>query len=159
MDNCCTVMGEQWRSRKYTNQHFLLQWQWEEKLDKLGEILTITIQKGVSDICNYGSCRELDHSNLCKFIGASVEAPEIAILTEYCPKGSLNDVLQNDEIPLNWGFRFSFARDISRAMAYLHQRRIYHGHLKSSNCIIDDRWVLKITGKILTFLMHWYILC
>lgn len=76
-----------------------------------------------------------------------MEAPEIAILTEYCPKGSLNDVLQNDEIPLNWGFRFSFARDIARAMAYLHQRKIYHGHLKSSNCIIDDRWVLKITGK------------
>lgn len=76
-----------------------------------------------------------------------MEAPEIAILTEYCPKGSLNDVLQNDEIPLNWGFRFSFARDIARAMAYLHQRKIYHGHLKSSNCIIDDRWVLKITGR------------
>lgn len=91
--------------------------------------------------------RELDHPNLCKFIGASVEAPEIAILTEYCPKGSLNDVLQNDEIPLNWGFRFSFARDVARAMAYLHQRKIHHGHLKSSNCIIDDRWVLKITGK------------
>lgn len=76
-----------------------------------------------------------------------MEAPELAILTEYCPKGSLNDVLQNDEIPLNWGFRFSFARDIARAMAYLHQRKINHGHLKSSNCIIDDRWVLKITGE------------
>ena len=76
-----------------------------------------------------------------------MEAPEIAILTEYCPKGSLNDVLQNDEIPLNWGFRFSFTRDIAGAMAYLHQRKIYHGHLKSSNCIIDDRWVLKITGN------------
>lgn len=105
----------------------------------------------VSNQIKYDSYRELDHSNLCKFIGASVEAPEIAILTEYCPKGSLNDVLQNDEIPLNWGFRFSFSRDIARAMAYLHQRRIYHGHLKSSNCIIDDRWVLKITGKNLQF--------
>ena len=92
--------------------------------------------------------RELDHPNLCKFIGASVEPPNVAILTEYCPKGSLNDVLQNEEIPLNWGFRFSFARDIARAMSYLHQKRLYHGRLKSSNCIIDDRWVLKVTGTL-----------
>ena len=89
----------------------------------------------------------LDHPNLCKFIGAVVRDPVIvAIISEYCPKGSLNDVLQNDDIPLNWGFRLSFAYDIALAMAYLHSKRIYHGHLKSSNCVIDDRWVVKITG-------------
>ena len=90
--------------------------------------------------------RLLDHPNLCKFIGASVEAPKIAILTEYCPKGSLNDVLQNKEIHLSWGFRFSFADDIAAGMAYLHSKNIFHGRLKSSNCLINDRWVLKITG-------------
>ncbi|XP_041419355.1 atrial natriuretic peptide receptor 2-like [Xenopus laevis] len=30
-------------------------------------------------------------------------------------------------------------------MAYLHQHRIHHSRLKSSNCVIDDRWVCKIT--------------
>lgn len=53
------------------------------------------------------SCRELDHPNLCKFIGGCVEVPNVAIVTEYCPKGSLNDVLLNEEIPLNWGFRYT----------------------------------------------------
>ncbi|KAM9445849.1 atrial natriuretic peptide receptor 1 [Clarias gariepinus] len=89
--------------------------------------------------------RELDHPNLCKFFGGCVEVPNVAIVTEYCPKGSLNDVLLNEEIPLNWGFRFSFAADIARAMSYLHQYKICHGRLKSSNCVIDDRWVCKIT--------------
>ncbi|XP_072314801.1 atrial natriuretic peptide receptor 1-like [Eucyclogobius newberryi] len=89
--------------------------------------------------------RELDHPNLCKFIGGCVEAPNVAIVTEYCPKGSLGDVLLNDEIPLNWGFRFSFAMDIARGMSYLHQHRICHGRLKSLNCVLDDRWVCKIT--------------
>ncbi|XP_077444926.1 atrial natriuretic peptide receptor 1 isoform X2 [Stigmatopora argus] len=89
--------------------------------------------------------RELDHPNLCKFIGGCVQAPSVAIVTEYCPKGSLNDVLLNEEIPLNWGFRFSFAVDMAKGMAYLHQHRICHGHLKSSNCVLDDRWVCKIT--------------
>ena len=70
----------------------------------------------------------------------------LTIITEYCPKGSLNDVLQNDDIPLNWGFRFSFATDIARGMAYLHTKKLYHGRLTSSNCVIDDRWVIKISG-------------
>ncbi|XP_072373720.1 atrial natriuretic peptide receptor 1-like [Scyliorhinus torazame] len=89
--------------------------------------------------------RELDHPNLCKFIGGCTEVPNVAIITEYCPKGSLNDVLLNEDIPLNWGFRFSFATDIARGMAYLHQHKMYHGKLKSTNTVIDDRWVCKLT--------------
>ena len=93
------------------------------------------------------SNRILDHPNLCRFIGATLKDPtNSAIISEYCPKGSLNDVLLNDDIPLNWGFRFSFATDIARGMAYLHSKKIYHGRLTSSNCIIDDRWVVKISG-------------
>ena len=95
-------------------------------------------------VCHHN--RFLDHPNVCKFIGASVETPKIVILTEYCPKGSLNDVLQNSEIHLNWGFRFSFADDIARGMAYLHSKGIFHGRLKSTNCLINNRWVLKISG-------------
>lgn len=49
--------------------------------------------------------RELDHPNLCKFIGGCIEVPYVCIITEYCPKGSLSDVLLNDDIPINWGFR------------------------------------------------------
>ncbi|XP_051800321.1 atrial natriuretic peptide receptor 1-like [Acanthochromis polyacanthus] len=101
--------------------------------------LSKTIRQEVKQV------RELDHPNLCKFIGGCVEVPDVAIVTEYCPKGSLNDVLLNEEIPLNWGFRFSFATDIARGMSYLHQHRICHGRLKSLNCVLDDRWVCKIT--------------
>ncbi|XP_061473687.1 atrial natriuretic peptide receptor 1-like [Rhineura floridana] len=101
--------------------------------------ITKTIRKEVKQV------RELDHPNLCKFIGGCTEVPNIAIITEYCPKGSLNDVLLNEDIPLNWGFRLSFATDIAQGMAYLHQHRIYHGRLKSSNCVIDDRWACKIS--------------
>ncbi|KAG7232193.1 hypothetical protein INR49_009452 [Caranx melampygus] len=101
--------------------------------------LSKTIRQEVKQV------RELDHPNLCKFVGGCVEVPNVAIVTEYCPKGSLNDVLLNDEIPLNWGFRFSFATDIARGMSYLHQHRICHGRLKSLNCVLDDRWVCKIT--------------
>lgn len=32
-------------------------------------------------------------------------------------------------------------------MSYLHQHRVCHGRLKSLNCVVDDRWVCKITGN------------
>ncbi|KAK2868870.1 hypothetical protein Q7C36_000741 [Tachysurus vachellii] len=101
--------------------------------------LSNTIRKEVKEV------RELDHPNLAKFIGGSIEVPYICIITEYCPKGSLADVLLNEDIPINWGFRLSFATDIARGMAYLHQHKIFHGRLHSRNCVVDDRWVCKIS--------------
>ncbi|KAJ4943691.1 hypothetical protein JOQ06_006189, partial [Pogonophryne albipinna] len=94
--------------------------------------------------------RLLDHPNLCKFIGGSIEVPYVSIITEYCPKGSLSDVLLNEDIPINWGFRLSFATDIARGMSYLHQHKMFHGRLHSRNCVIDDRWVCKISDYGLT---------
>jgi len=113
-----------------------------KKVPKHDFVLNNTIRREVMQI------RTMDHPNLCKFIGATVKDPtNLTIVSEYCPKGSLNDVLQNDDIPLNWGFRFSFATDIAGGMAYLHSKRVYHGRLTSSNCVIDDRWAVKITGR------------
>ncbi|NXC44263.1 ANPRB protein, partial [Penelope pileata] len=109
-----------------------------KKIMKKAFTLSKSIRKEVKQV------RELDHPNLCKFIGGCIEVPNVAIVTEYCPKGSLSDVLLNEDIPLNWGFRFSFATDVAQGMAYLHHHKMYHGRLKSSNCVIDDRWVCKI---------------
>ncbi|KAI4828974.1 hypothetical protein KUCAC02_023039 [Chaenocephalus aceratus] len=103
-----------------------------------------TIRKEVKEV------RLLDHPNLCKFIGGSIEVPYVSIITEYCPKGSLSDVLLNEDIPINWGFRLSFATDIARGMSYLHQHKMFHGRLHSRNCVIDDRWVCKISDYGLT---------
>nr|XP_020831893.1 atrial natriuretic peptide receptor 1-like [Phascolarctos cinereus] len=110
-----------------------------KKITKKTFKLSKIIRKEVKQV------RELDHPNICKFLGGCIEEPNIAIVTEYCPKGSLNDVLLSEDIPINWGFRFSFATDIAHGMAYLHQHKIFHGRLKSTNCVIDDRWVCKIS--------------
>ncbi|XP_051550758.1 atrial natriuretic peptide receptor 2-like [Myxocyprinus asiaticus] len=101
--------------------------------------LTKIIRKEVKEV------RELDHPNISKFIGGCIEVPFLSIITEYCPKGSLADVLLNEDVPINWGFRLSFATDIARGMAYLHQHKMFHGRLHSRNCVIDDRWVCKIS--------------
>ena len=43
--------------------------------------------------------------------------------------------------------RFSLLTDVARGMTYLHKHDLVHGNLKSSNCVVDDRWTCKVTGS------------
>lgn len=56
--------------------------------------------------------RDVTHENTVRFIGACIHCPTVLILTEYCPKGSLKDVLENDALRLDWNFRVSLIHDI-----------------------------------------------
>ncbi|XP_063832442.1 atrial natriuretic peptide receptor 1-like isoform X3 [Ostrinia nubilalis] len=90
--------------------------------------------------------KDLEHDHLARFYGACVDPPHCCLLTEYCPKGSLQDILENETIKLDWMFKVSLMHDIVRGMHYLHGTDIRsHGALKSSNCVVDSRFVLKIT--------------
>uniref|UniRef100_W5MWT5 Guanylate cyclase n=1 Tax=Lepisosteus oculatus TaxID=7918 RepID=W5MWT5_LEPOC len=90
--------------------------------------------------------RDVQFNHLTRFIGACIDPPNICIVTEYCPRGSLQDILENESINLDWMFRYSLINDIVKGMTFLHNSHIgSHGNLKSSNCVVDSRFVLKIT--------------
>ncbi|XP_044847772.1 atrial natriuretic peptide receptor 1 [Mauremys mutica] len=90
--------------------------------------------------------RDVQNEHLTRFVGACTDPPNICILTEYCPRGSLQDILENESITLDWMFRYSLTTDIVKGMLFLHNGVIVsHGNLKSSNCVVDSRFVLKIT--------------
>ncbi|CAI9726822.1 atrial natriuretic peptide receptor 1-like isoform X2 [Octopus vulgaris] len=90
--------------------------------------------------------KDLSSDYIVRFIGSCIDPPNMCLLTEYCPKGSLQDVLENEEMKLDTMFRYSLMQDIVRGMAYLQNSEIKsHGNLKSSNCVIDSRFVLKVT--------------
>lgn len=90
--------------------------------------------------------RDVQNEHLTRFVGACTDPPNICILTEYCPRGSLQDILENESITLDWMFRYSLINDIVKGMLFLHNSVIVsHGNLKSSNCVVDSRFVLKIT--------------
>ncbi|XP_025194513.1 atrial natriuretic peptide receptor 1 [Melanaphis sacchari] len=89
--------------------------------------------------------KDLHHDHLVRFYGACIEPNYCWLLTEYCPKGSLQDILENDQFKLDWMFRYSLMHDIIKGMCYLHSSELRsHGGLKSSNCVVDSRFVLKI---------------
>nr|KAG5687633.1 hypothetical protein BaRGS_008116 [Batillaria attramentaria] len=97
--------------------------------------------------------KDLQNDHIVRFVGACIDYPNQCLLTEYCPKGSLQDVLENDQIKLDWMFRYSIMQDIVRGMAYLHGTEIRsHGNLKSTNCVVDSRFVVKITD----FGLHYF---
>ncbi len=37
--------------------------------------------------------------------------------------------------------------DILNGLSYIHSRHLIHGRLNSSNCIVDQRLTIKITGR------------
>nr|KAG5692324.1 hypothetical protein BaRGS_009534 [Batillaria attramentaria] len=60
--------------------------------------------------------------------------------------GSLKDMLHNEDIKLDWDFKLSLLTDLVRGLRYMHNTPLkHHGHLTSKNCVIDSRFVLKIT--------------
>ncbi|XP_031605217.1 atrial natriuretic peptide receptor 1 isoform X1 [Oreochromis aureus] len=90
--------------------------------------------------------RDVQNEHLTRFIGACIDPPNCCIVTEYCSRGSLQDILENDSITLDWMFKYSLINDIVKGMLFLHNSVILsHGKLKSSNCVVDNRFVLKIT--------------
>eukprot|EP01135_Chromosphaera_perkinsii_P005835 Nk52_evm24s367 gene=Nk52_evmTU24s367 len=89
---------------------------------------------------------DLHHQNIAEFVGACIDEPDVAILVEYYEKGSVYDIIHATSIQLDWMFKFSLLTDLGQGMKYINSSFFEsHGNLKSSNCLVDSRWTLKIT--------------
>ncbi|XP_030632601.1 retinal guanylyl cyclase 2 [Chanos chanos] len=89
--------------------------------------------------------KDLRNENVNPFLGFFADCDMFAVVTEYCSRGSLYDLLRNDDVKLDWMFKSSLVLDLIKGMKYLHHRDFPHGRLKSHNCVVDGRFVLKIT--------------
>lgn len=56
--------------------------------------------------------RDLRHDNINSFIGACVEPMRILLVTDYCAKGSLYDIIENEDIKLDDLFIASLVHDL-----------------------------------------------
>ncbi|XP_064646781.1 speract receptor-like [Lineus longissimus] len=111
-----------------------------KRINKQSVVITRQLKKDLKAI------KEMRHDHVTQFMGACVDPPNIAVLIEYCQRGSLQDVLGNDEITLDSMFIASIVKDILAGLSFIHDSYLEcHGNLKSSNCVIDGRWVLKLT--------------
>ncbi|XP_036380077.1 retinal guanylyl cyclase 2-like [Megalops cyprinoides] len=93
----------------------------------------------------FAQMKDLRNENVNLFLGFFVDGDMFAVVTEHCSRGSLHDLLRNDDVKLDWMFKSSLVLDLIKGMRYLHHREFPHGRLKSQNCVVDGRFVLKIT--------------
>ncbi|KAM7540786.1 hypothetical protein Aperf_G00000032854 [Anoplocephala perfoliata] len=104
-----------------------------------------------SNLANHlAAMREFRHENVNAFIGCYTTPCSFSLIYEYCSQGCLQEVINNTNITFDWDFKLSLLTDLIRAcfngMEYLHSTNLgAHGRLKSSNCVVSGRWVLKIT--------------
>uniref|UniRef100_A0A0L8GP06 guanylate cyclase n=1 Tax=Octopus bimaculoides TaxID=37653 RepID=A0A0L8GP06_OCTBM len=86
------------------------------------------------------------HCNLIQYGGCCLTYPNVSLFVEIAEKGSIADVLANETFEIGWAFGFSFLKDICCGMEFLHDKSEIktHGRLKSSNCLVDKRWTLRV---------------
>lgn len=90
--------------------------------------------------------KRINHDNLCRFVGIIAEQPNSAFVSEFCSKGSLREFFQNEPMAIDLTFKYSIVNDIMAGLLYLHSSDIgYHGRLKSSNCLVSSRFVVKLS--------------
>jgi serine/threonine protein kinase len=87
---------------------------------------------------------QLDNPNIVKFHGVYLNDLIFYIVMEYMPSGSLDQVLQNQTIVLDWKRRRQIAIDIAKGLSYLHEKNILHRDLKSLNILLDEALVAKL---------------
>jgi sterile alpha motif and leucine zipper-containing kinase AZK len=106
--------------------------------------------------CNETSLMcQLQHVNIVRFIGAVTSPTNLCILTEYCSRGSLADLLLDDHIEMKSPLKLKFAIDAARGMEYLHASNpvILHRDLKSDNLLVSEDWTVKVADFGLTRFM------
>lgn len=81
--------------------------------------------------------KDLRHDNICAFIGACTEPPNICIITEYCSRGSLKDVLENEDVKLDNMFLASMVADIIRVSVEI-QRKPIDANWQLTRCLLTS---------------------
>ncbi|KAG5682050.1 hypothetical protein PVAND_011438 [Polypedilum vanderplanki] len=88
---------------------------------------------------------KLEHENIVKFIAVCTQSPVYAIIMEFCPYGSLHQVLKEGSKVITPYRVVSWSKQIATGMNYLHSNKIIHRDLKSPNILIGENEIIKIS--------------
>ncbi|XP_057799671.1 probable serine/threonine-protein kinase SIS8 [Salvia miltiorrhiza] len=106
--------------------------------------------------CEVEIMLRLRHPNIVLFMGAVLRPPNMSILMEYLPRGSLYKLLHRPNIQIDEKRRIRMAMDVAKGMNYLHTSHpiIVHRDLKTPNLLVDKNWVVKVCDFGMSRLQH-----
>jgi len=90
------------------------------------------------------SCR---HKNIVKLIGICDLNRKLAIVMEFCAKGTLFHVMHEQHFKFDWDIFFSFLKQALKGLLVMHNNvpLILHRDIKSLNILVTDNLQLKLT--------------
>uniref|UniRef100_A0A0N4Z104 Guanylate cyclase n=1 Tax=Parastrongyloides trichosuri TaxID=131310 RepID=A0A0N4Z104_PARTI len=121
----------------------------------VGHSFGITYQLKKQDMKHLRILKMLDHENLNSFIGYSIDGPGPMDFFKYCSRGNLRDVFCTDStgMAIDSFFIYTIIKDIVDGIYYIHHSPIvFHGFLTSKNCLVDERWQVKISDYGIPFI-------
>ncbi|VYS45445.1 unnamed protein product [Arabidopsis thaliana] len=100
--------------------------------------------------------RRLRHPNVVFFLGAVTRPPNLSIVTEFLPRGSLYRILHRPKSHIDERRRIKMALDVAMGMNCLHTSTptIVHRDLKTPNLLVDNNWNVKVGDFGLSRLKH-----